>query len=99
MVALGCISLGCGVTVNFHRLNDWPTDRARHPTEDVEIYTTTEPPYEYVDVGMLEVRTDCQVKPAASAPKAMRTVRAASLTRDSVLGQEGQRVDVVVAAE
>jgi hypothetical protein len=56
--ALCGLLVGCGVTVNYHRLNAAPADMDPRDPEDVAVFTTREPPYEYVDVGMLEVRQE-----------------------------------------
>jgi hypothetical protein len=56
--ALCGFGLGCGVTVNYHRLNAKPTDMDPKEPYEVNVYTTTAPPYDYVDVGMLEVRQE-----------------------------------------
>src|SRR3954471_10595466 len=45
--------------------------------------------------GVIVARTDCHVSATASAPKATRTVRSASLTKRSAF-EEVERIDVVV---
>jgi hypothetical protein len=67
LAALSGLVFGCGVTVNYHRLNPSPTDMAPRAGDTVAVYTTTRPPYPYVDVGMLEVRQESYYSTASES--------------------------------
>jgi hypothetical protein len=77
LVILCGFVVGCGVTVNYHRLNAAPTDMDPREPEEVAVFTTREPPYPYVDVAMLEVRQESLFS-GASEKAVFRALRKAA---------------------
>jgi hypothetical protein len=53
----GCaLAVGCGTTITFTPTNPAPHPLAARPPQTVEVYSTSQPPRPYVEVGLLEAQ-------------------------------------------